>query len=157
MLDRARTFVFQFALGGLLALKALWAPVALGASALIIDRSGRVLLARHSYMKGWSLPGGGVGRGEHPVTALMRELGEELGSVQADAPQLMGVYARRVGWASNVILLDILKNAEVTFRSNLEVREIVFADSAAPPPGTTAATRRRLAEFVSGTPPGLDW
>jgi hypothetical protein len=48
-------------------------------------------------------------------------------------------------------------NADVDFRRNIEVREIVFVDPADPPPGTAAGTRRRLAEHVGKTPPSLYW
>jgi len=157
MLDRAKTLVSEFAFGAMMAAKALLSPVALGASALIVDRSGKVLLARHSYMTGWSLPGGGVARGEPPVAAVLREVKEEIGSVQSDAPELVGVFSRRSGWATNVVLLYRLTNADVVFTPNIEVREIRFVDPAAPPPGTTAGTRRRLAEFANKTPPALTW
>jgi 8-oxo-dGTP pyrophosphatase MutT (NUDIX family) len=140
-----------------MAFKALRSPVALGAHALIVDRDGKVLLARHSYMAGWSLPGGGVGRAEPPVHALMRELGEEIGSVSADEPELIGVFSRASGWATNVVMLYRLSNATVAFTPNLEVREILFVDPSTPPPGTSAGTRRRLAEFATKAPPALTW
>ncbi len=51
-----------------------------GCRVLAIDRSGRVLLIRHSYGSGnWLLPGGGIGRGEAPLAAGLRELAEETG------------------------------------------------------------------------------
>lgn len=137
--------------------KALWSPVALGVHALIVDTDGKVLLARHSYMKGWSLPGGGVGRGEPPLTALQRELREEIGGVTSAEPELIGMYSRRAGWATNVVLLYKLSNASVVFTPNFEVREILFVDPKAPPPGTSVGTRRRLAEFASKAPPALTW
>ena len=157
MLARARSFASRLGIGWLMAAKAMLAPVALGAHALIVDRSGKVLLARHSYMSGWSLPGGGVKRGEAPLDAIMRELKEEIGEVRADAPELIGIFSRRAGWATNVIVLYRLTNADVSFTPNLEVREIVFVDPAAPPHGTAHGTSRRLAEFVSKAPPSRHW
>lgn len=157
MAERARSFASKLALGSLMAVKSLWTPTAFGAHALIVDRSGKVLLARHSYTAGWSLPGGGVARAEPPADAILRELKEEIGDVRSDPPQLLGVFSRRVGWVTNVIVLYRLTNADVEFTPNMEVREILFCDPAAPPSGTSGGTRRRLAEFVSNAPPAPYW
>jgi ADP-ribose pyrophosphatase YjhB (NUDIX family) len=143
--------------GSLMAARALLHPVALGAHAMFVDRDGKVLLARHSYTYGWSLPGGGVGRGEPAVHAVMREMKEELGAFRASPPVFVGIFTNRSGWATNVVALYRFDDAEVDFRPNLEVREIVFCDPANPPPGTSAGTLRRLAELVNKTPPAPFW
>jgi ADP-ribose pyrophosphatase YjhB (NUDIX family) len=157
MAERARSFVSRLAIGSLMTVKSLWTPVAFGAQALIVDRAGKVLLARHSYMAGWSLPGGGVARGEAAEAALLRELKEEIGEVRSEPPVLVGVFSRRVGWVTNVIVLYRLTNAEVEFTPNIEVREILFCDPASPPSGTSGGTRRRLAEFAGNAPPAPYW
>ncbi len=58
-------------------------PVKLVAAAALIDRDGRVLLAKRPVGKPmaglWEFPGGKVDPGETPEYALMRELREELG------------------------------------------------------------------------------
>jgi ADP-ribose pyrophosphatase YjhB (NUDIX family) len=55
-------------------------PDLAGVAVLLVDGEGRVLLVRHSYgPQGWSLPGGGLGRGEDPAEAARREMREELG------------------------------------------------------------------------------
>jgi 8-oxo-dGTP diphosphatase len=46
---------------------------------------GEILLLRSSYRPGWSLPGGGIARGETPREAAARELREEVGLVVAAA------------------------------------------------------------------------
>ena len=140
-----------------MAVKALAAPVALGVHAMIVEPGGKVALARHSYRSDLSFPGGGVGRGEAPIDALQRELREEIGTVRSDPPIFFGLYTRRSGWATNVIVLYRLMNAELEFRRNLEVRELVFADPANPPPETSSGTARRLAEFIGKTPPNPYW
>jgi 8-oxo-dGTP pyrophosphatase MutT (NUDIX family) len=140
-----------------LGLKALAAPVAFGACALLDDAQGRVLLVRHSYRPGWHLPGGGIEAGEPPADGIVRELKEEIGFVRGGAPQLIGIFTRRLGWITNVIALYRVRDAEIAFRPNFEIREIVYADPAAPPPGTTAATRLRLAEHLGQAPQSPYW
>ena len=154
---RTSSLPSRLAFGAMMTAKALWAPVALGVHALIVQPDGKVLLARHSYMRGWSLPGGGVGRGEAPITALLRELREEIGDVRSDPPELVGVFSRPAGWATNVVMLYRLTNADVAFTPNLEVREILFVDPSAPPAGTSSGTRRRLAEHAGKTLPSPYW
>ena len=43
----------------------------------LVFREGRLLLVRERGAKHWSLPGGGVKKGEDPVAAAVRELDEE--------------------------------------------------------------------------------
>src|ERR1700744_5778585 len=54
-------------------------PSILGVSGAVFDGEGQVLLVRHSYIRGWHLPSGGVGRGEHPDAAIRRELSGGVG------------------------------------------------------------------------------
>lgn len=140
----------RFRLALVLAIKALRTPVAFGASAVVEDAEHRVLLVRHSYMAGWHFPGGGVDAGEPPAQAVIRELQEEVGLVKSASPEFLGLFTRRVGWATNVVALYRVRDAELDFKPNLEIREIVFADPNNPPPGTTPGVRRRLKELVAG-------
>jgi 8-oxo-dGTP pyrophosphatase MutT (NUDIX family) len=56
-----------------------------GVIVIAFDDADRVLLVRHSYGSPlWSLPGGGMVRGEDPEQAAMREIREELGCGLAD-------------------------------------------------------------------------
>lgn len=78
-------------------------PITLGVQAMLI-RDGHILLVRHSYRPGWSLPGGGVQRKETLETAVRRELHEEL-RVQAHALTLFGIYNNLGGHVSDHITL----------------------------------------------------
>ena len=57
------------------------------ASALVI-RHGKVLLVRHRGEKNFSLPGGGIDKGETNLEAAVREVREET--------QLRAFYAKRL-------------------------------------------------------------
>jgi 8-oxo-dGTP diphosphatase len=58
-------------------------PMVLVVAAALVDADGRVLIAKRPEGKSmaglWEFPGGKVGAGERPETALIRELKEELG------------------------------------------------------------------------------
>ena len=137
--------------------KALMRPTLLGATVIAEDDQGRVLLVRHSYMPGWSFPGGGVNRGEPAEAAAIRELQEELGLTEYAPPEFLGLYTRKVAWFSNVIALYRMRNVRITFRPNLEVREVMFCDPSSPPENTTAGTLRRLAELTGKKPRSPYW
>ncbi len=140
-----------------LGFKAMATPVAFGACAVLEDAQGRVLLVRHSYRPGWHLPGGGVAAGEPPAEAIVRELEEEIGFRHGATPELVGLFTRKVGWVTNLVALYRIRDAEIAFQPNAEIRKILYTDPAAPPPGTTHATRRRLAEMLGQAAPSPYW
>lgn len=146
----------RLALMAKVTVQAMLAPVAFAACALVV-RDNKVLLVRHSYVRGWLLPGGGVGRAEPPAEAILRELKEEIGLVRSSPPQFVGLYSRRTGWVTNVIALYRVDDAEFNFRPNLEIREVQFADPVAPPEGTPPSVRRRLLEFARLQPQSAHW
>lgn len=147
---------FRIPTGLLLTAKALSNPVAFGVAGAILDGDGRVLLVRQTYMVGWRLPGGGIGRGEPAEVALRRELKEEVG-LSGGAVRLFGLYSRKVWWLTHVTALYIIEGGAVDFRPNLEVSAITWARPDAPPPDTASATARRLAELASHAEPSPHW
>jgi len=146
----------RLALMAKVTVQAMLAPVAFAACALVV-RDNKVLLVRHSYVRGWLLPGGGVGRAEPPAEAILRELKEEIGLVRSSPPQFVGLYSRRTGWVTNVIALYRVDDAEFSFQPNFEIREVQFADPVAPPDGTPHSVRRRLLEFARLQPQSAHW
>lgn len=130
-------------------------PFDVGAAA-IVEQAGRVVLVRHSYKSGWLFPGGAVDRGETPAAAILRELREEIGLTRSAPPELFGLYTRRWLWATNLILVYRVREAEFAFSPSWEIRAFVLADPAEPPPGTGPAIRRRLQEVFGGAPRS-DW
>jgi 8-oxo-dGTP pyrophosphatase MutT (NUDIX family) len=137
-------------------LGAILSPVAFGAHALV-EQGGKIVLVRQSYAAGWHLPGGGVRHGEPPEKAVLRELQEELGLTWASEPEFVGIFTFKVWPATNVIALYRVREARFDFKANLEVREIVLADPASPPPGTLPGVRRRLAELTGQVPQSPYW
>lgn len=63
-----------------------------GASAVVINDDGEILLHRRSDNGKWSLPGGSVDPGEQPADAAVREVFEETG-IKVVPQRLIGVYA----------------------------------------------------------------
>jgi hypothetical protein len=50
----------------------------------------------------------------------------------------------------HAVTLFRVEGASIAFHPGWEIREILWADPAAPPPGTSPATARRLAEYCGG-------
>jgi 8-oxo-dGTP pyrophosphatase MutT (NUDIX family) len=146
---------FGLALG--LTGRAYITPVAFGAHAIALDAEGRVLLVRHSYVRGWHFPGGGVRGGEPADAAVLRELTEEVGLASYSVCEFYGLFTRKVGPATNVIALYRLKDVTIAFEPNLEIRKVMWADPANPPEDTSPGTRRRLAELTGKAPISPYW
>ena len=133
-------------------------PATLGVRALICDEAGRILLVRHTYAKGWHLPGGGVERGETAVDAVLREAAEEGGVEATSPPTLIGFYANHANFPNDHIALyrfDAWRPCEP--KAGSEIAERGFVARNALPEATTAGTRRRLAEVFGGAPASATW
>jgi len=93
----------------------------LGSYALCVE-GDRILLARLSAIEvdvgAWTLPGGGVGFGEHPDAACHRELEEEtglVGEIEGVAGVFSHVYERsRFARGSDLHFLGIVYRVRVT-------------------------------------------
>ncbi len=57
---------------------------------VVCVRAGEVLLTRYTGSGVWSLPGGGIDHGEHPVAAAAREADEETG-YRVEVGRLIGI------------------------------------------------------------------
>ena len=86
------------------------------AAAAVIERGGRVLMARRArppYARTWDLPGGFIEAGEHPEASLRRELMEELG-IRARGARLLGFATDRYGPRGVAILTAVYRVASFT-------------------------------------------
>lgn len=131
----------------------------LGVRAVVLDERNRVFLIRHTYVPGWHLPGGGVETGETALDALTRELREEACIVTDEPPVLAGVYFNHRISRRDHVLVYVIRNFTVLEekRPYREIAEAGFFPLDQLPEGTTAATRRRLAEILEGQPPSTTW
>jgi ADP-ribose pyrophosphatase YjhB (NUDIX family) len=126
-------------------------PTTLGVRAVVI-RDGRLLMVRHrSGATPWSLPGGGVGRGEDLATAALREVREE-GGCAAQVERLLGMYYQRNEGFNNYVAVFICAAVDDA-RAPVGDLEIVDARFFLPqdvPTTTEAGCLRRIAEFRHG-------
>lgn len=80
-------------------------PLTVGVRGLCIDlKNNRLMLVRHTYSNGWSLPGGGVILGETTDEALKRELEEEAGIIIKSFNILEIFYNKSVSRRDHVII-----------------------------------------------------
>jgi ADP-ribose pyrophosphatase YjhB (NUDIX family) len=132
----------------------------LGAQAMVLDGERRMLLVRHGYRPGWHFTGGGVEKGETVEAALVRELQEEAGIALLATPQLFGLYAHFAEFPGDHIAFFVVRAWERTHvpAPNREILEQGFFAADALPEGTSAGTRRRVAEVLMGaTPKSEHW
>jgi 8-oxo-dGTP pyrophosphatase MutT (NUDIX family) len=131
----------------------------LGVRGVVIDPGGHIFLIKHTYTRGWHLPGGGVEIGETVLEALVRELAEE-GNIELTAPpQFHGIFFNQRISRRDHVALFVVRD----FRQNsapVPTREIAahgFFALDALPEDTTAGTRARIAEVLAGAPVSEHW
>jgi ADP-ribose pyrophosphatase YjhB (NUDIX family) len=147
-LRRVLHFYWRFARG-----------LTLGVRALVIDADGRIFLVKHSYVRGWHLPGGGVETGETIIDALIRELAEE-GNIEPIAPPVLhGLFFNdRVSRRDHVAVFVVRDFRQTA--PPVPGREIIahgFFALAELPGDTTASTRARIVEVLGGAPVSERW
>lgn len=130
----------------------------LGVRALVTDERGAVLLVRHTYARGWYMPGGGIEPRETAIDALRRELQEEAGVDMIGEAQLVGFYANHAIFPNDhVVLYRVPEWTACAPLENGEIAERGFFPRDALPEETTAGTRRRLAEVFDGAAISAEW
>ncbi|MEE2952266.1 MAG: NUDIX domain-containing protein [Pseudomonadota bacterium] len=134
-------------------------PMTLGVRVAAFDESGRLFLVRHTYVRGWHLPGGGVDPGETIEAAAHRELAEE-GNLSAQAPlHLVSLHHNaamsRRDHVAFYVCDRVSQSASKT--PDHEIAEAGFFPLDALPVGLTGGTRRRLDEWAGRAKPDPLW
>lgn len=130
----------------------------LGVRVLVQDDAGRVLLVRHTYLKGWWLPGGGLDARETGAEAAARELREETGFVAKGRPVLVSVHSNERFFPGDHVLVYRVEASESgPLTSRLEIAETGFFDLDALPTDLNRGTRARLDEIFNGAEVSPDW
>ncbi len=123
-------------------------------AAVAVWYGGRLLLVRHSYRNGLSLPGGGVGRRERPVMAACRELREEIG-IATEPDQLSPVSQNLYPtpeWETPQYIYEFQPRHEPRIR--IDNREIIEARFTAPHEAEKLRLGRRLRAYMERCPNG---
>ncbi|EKF17405.1 NUDIX domain-containing protein [Nitratireductor pacificus] len=148
---RARLFHFWFRLSR---------PMTLGMRGVVYDRAaGSVFLVRHTYVKGWHFPGGGVEPGESTEAALARELVEEGNIEILGRPELKSFHFNRLASRRDHVAVYLITDFRQT-RPHVPDREIAearFFPLDALPVDVSDGTRRRIAEIFEGAPVSDEW
>jgi len=132
----------------------------LGVRALVIDGEGRIFLVKHSYVSGWHLPGGGVEVGETLIEAARARVARRGQHRGHRAPRkLHGIFFNNRASRRDHVAVFVVR----AFRqpaAPVPDREIVAHGFFAPdalPDETTAATRARIVEVLSGASASECW
>ncbi len=128
----------------------LFRPVTLGVRVLLI-RQDQVLLVRHTYLKGWFLPGGGVKRHETFEQAARREAREEVGA-EIHTLKFVGAYSNFAELKSDHNLVFSSTDFVLHEKHDHEIAEARFFGLDALPQDVWPGHRLRLEEYRAGLP-----
>ena len=131
----------------------------LGVRGLALDSENRVFLIRHTYVRGWHLPGGGVELGETLRQSLERELSEEANIAMTGEPVLLGLYFNRHASRRDHVAVYVIRQFRQTAPKRLGnlIVGAGFFPAADLPQGTTQGTRARIMEALGLNPVTSDW
>jgi 8-oxo-dGTP pyrophosphatase MutT (NUDIX family) len=136
-----------------------WRRITLGTRVMLIDGEQRIYLVRHTYIRGWYLPGGGVEPGETAAAGAAREVSEESAYRVVGPLTLFGLYHSTLATNRDHVALYVCRAFDVAreFRPNAEIAEFGWFAADALPEETSPPTRQRIAEVLAGAPQTEGW
>jgi len=129
-----------------------------GVKVMVFDANGALLLVRQRYGNSalWMLPGGGIGRGEPPVNAAIREVMEETGCAIAEVVAL-GAFEARIEGRRDTVHLFRATTSDAPVADGVELAEACFFGLDTLPDTTSPATMRRIAELIGQRAVTSEW
>lgn len=132
-------------------------PRTFGVRAIALNAEGAVVLVRHSYVRGWHLPGGGINRGEDAQTAVLRELREEIGMTAHAEVRQIAAFTNHPDFRRDTVTLFLVSGVDYAPRLSLEIEAVAAFPPRALPDDVAGSTRRRIAEWLDGVAPEAQW
>ena len=100
----------------------LFRPVRMGVR-VIMKQDDKVWLVRHTYLRGWFLPGGGLKRNETLDQAARREAHEETGAELKEVT-LLGIFTNFAQWKTDHTSVFMCSDFTITGKSDGEIAEV---------------------------------
>lgn len=144
-------------------LRAYWffrRPKSFGAHAFAFTPDNRLILVKVRYSGGWRLPGGGRQKAEDPITAVERELREEVGILRVGSLELAYEDEREVDFKQDQASYFVAKDVEYSPCWSLEVEQVQAFSLDALPEGLDSEFAQRakaLASLASKQGQGARW
>lgn len=120
-------------------------------NAVIVDATGRVLLAMRDRPPIWNLPGGGVEPGEAPWDTAVREAREEVG-VEIAVDRLTGIYHRPPDGDPVLVFRCSLLPSSTEPHTSPEALQVAWFDPDALPTPMNPYQPQRIAGALRTTP-----
>ncbi len=127
----------------------IFRPVLFGVRVLLV-KDDQVLLVRHTYKKGWHLPGGGLKRGETVEEAARREAREETGA-ELRSIRLVGIFSDLEDGFNGHNILFASNDFEIVGPHDHEIAEARFFPLDTLPDDLPPGQRRRVEEYKAVT------
>lgn len=148
----AENYIVRLAVGAIINLaftlmKVRWfitRPATRGASAFCYTPSGRLILVRTYYEKGWNLPSGGLANDEDAASAILRELREEIGMVSYSTIEPLATMHHRPNYKRDSEEIFLVRDVSYQVGFNLEVEMIGEFDMRSLPHKVSSELRSRV-------------